>query len=99
MKITFTGITKAEAIESEYLDNLWGITMDSFGDTCPSNWEEIASALNALIREHADSIIRVDMYGISDYSDDDMREFVDNLWETYCSDGIDGVPAPIFEEA
>ena len=74
------------------------ITMDSFGDTCPANWEEIASALNALIDEQYDLLDTLGYIGYPLDVDVWMREWTDELWETYCSDGIDGVPAPIFEE-
>lgn len=53
------------------------ITMDSFGSECPSNWEEIANFLNALIEER----------GI----EDDPEE-LDQLWEDYCNGDIPGAP-------
>lgn len=74
------------------------ISMDSFGDTCPANWEEIASALNALIKEHYDQLETLDDIGYPLDVKIWMREWTDELWENYCSDGIAGVPAPIFEE-
>ena len=58
------------------------ITVDSFGSECPSNWEDIASALNDLILQR----------GIS--SD---RDAVDALWEDYWNGFLIGVPAPVME--
>lgn len=58
------------------------ITVDSFGSECPSNWEDIASALNDLILQR----------GIS--SD---RDAVDALWEDYWNGSLEGVPAPVME--
>lgn len=53
------------------------ITMDSFGSECPSNWEEIADFLNAIIEER----------GI----ENDPEE-LDQLWEDYCNGDIPGAP-------
>lgn len=53
------------------------ITMDSFGSECPSNWEEIADFLNAIIEER----------GI----ENDLDE-LDQLWEDYCNGDIPGAP-------
>ena len=53
------------------------ITMDSFGQFLPSNWEEIADFLNALIEEQ----------GIEDDPD-----AVNQLWENYCNGDIPGAP-------
>ena len=58
------------------------ITVDSFGSECPSNWEDIASALNDLILQR----------GIS--SD---RDAVDALWEDYWDGSLEGVPSPVME--
>jgi hypothetical protein len=63
--------------------NEYHITMDSFGDTCPANWEEIAAYLNDKI----DAI--VDSYGDeAEYSrdcDDEIRQ----VWEDYCNGKFD----------
>ena len=56
------------------------VTMDSFGSDCPSNWEEIALALNAIIDEH----------GIVDDT-----EACNQLWEDYCSGDLADVPEAI----
>lgn len=58
------------------------INVDSFGSDCPSNWEEIADALNNLINER----------GI--YFDSDA---IDALWEDFCNGDLEGVPAPVME--
>lgn len=55
------------------------ITIESFGDTVPANWEEIASFLNEIIRD------RNIQESISDVND---------LWEQYCNGDIDGAPEP-----
>ena len=63
--------------------NDYTITMDSFGDTCPANWEEIADYLNALIDEIPD--------------DEDKRDKVDALWEVFCSGDLPDAPKPSAE--
>ena len=68
------------------------ISMDSFGDTCPINWEEIANYLNSII----DS-----MNDINDVNGEltiDGREKVDALWESYCAGDMPDAPAPIFND-
>lgn len=55
------------------------ITGESFGSDCPANWEDIASALNAIIDDR----------GIADDSDE-----VEALWDEWCNYGVEGVPAP-----
>lgn len=67
------------------------ITMDSFGQDCPNNWEEIADYLNSII----DS-----MDGITDENGEltlDGREKIDTIWETYCSGDMPEAPKPIFD--
>ena len=68
------------------------ISMDSFGQTCPENWEEIADFLNGII----DS-----MEGITDNETGEFtpegRDQIDNLWERYCAGEIDGAPRPILD--
>ena len=59
------------------------ITADSFGAECPSNWEEIATAMNEIITER----------GI-----ENNRDALDELWKTYWSDGIPGVPAAVIDD-
>lgn len=61
------------------------ITIDSFGDTCPANWEEIANYLNEIIDKYAEET-----------SDEiEFRERCDSLWETYCAGELDGAPVPV----
>ena len=67
------------------------ITMDSFGDTCPTNWEEIAAYLNEII----DSMDVIDETGSLTL---EGREAVDDLWERYCSGDIVDAPKPMFDE-
>ncbi len=71
--------------------NEYHITMDSFGQDCPANWEQIAAYLNSII----DS-----MDGITDENGEltpDGREQIDTLWEQYCAGDLHGAPAPIME--
>ena len=65
------------------------ITMDSFGQDCPQNWEEIANYLNNII----DSRITPDEFG--DITADD-REIINAIWETYCNGDMPDAPKPIF---
>ena len=66
------------------------ISMDSFGDTCPTNWEEIADYLNGII----DDMNITDEYGELTA---EGREQIDALWEQYCAGELKGAPAPIME--
>ena len=61
------------------IEDVHYITAESFGSDCPSNWEDIAGALNAIIDER-------------NIADD--RDAVDALWESYCSGELANVPAP-----
>jgi len=67
------------------------VTEDSFGQTCPKNWEEIADFLNGII-DSRDGI--VDEYGELTH---EGREWIDNLWKGYCAGEIENAPKPIFE--
>lgn len=71
--------------------NDYHITMDSFGPTCPSNWEDIADHLNAIIDDLPD---------ITDPDTGDLtpegREKIDALWEAYCAGDLPDAPAPVF---
>jgi len=67
------------------------ITMDSFGQECPKNWDDIAAYLN----EKIDSL--------PEYDDDrDMKDAVENIWSEYWNayhsgELPDGAPVPIVE--
>lgn len=71
------------------------ITMDSFGQDCPTNWEEIADYLNGIIDN------------LEDITDDDGeltvdgREKISAIWENYWSDYHAGelkdAPVPVIE--
>jgi hypothetical protein len=65
--------------------------MDSFGQECPANWEEIANYLNNII----------DSMDITDPDTGDItlegREALSDLWERYCAGDMPGAPAPIME--
>lgn len=70
--------------------------MDSFGQDCPMNWEQIADYLNSIIE---------DMEGITDEFGEvtpDGREQIDNVWENYWGDYHSGTlpenaPVPVIE--
>jgi hypothetical protein len=65
--------------------------MDSFGQECPANWEEIANYLNNII----------DSMDITDPDTGDItldgREALADLWERYCAGDMPDAPAPIME--
>lgn len=70
------------AVKEQYHCN-----MDSFGQDCPMNWEDIAAALNA-------EIDKLPYNG-------DKNAFADavaDLWERYCAGELEGMPKPVFEE-
>lgn len=69
-----------------YMD--WHINMDSFGDTCPSNWEEIADYLNAIIEA------KEDLFEDGELTRDG-RDFIEQLWEQYCSGDLPDAPKPV----
>lgn len=73
--------------------NEYHITMNSFGDTCPANWEEIADHLNTIIDATP---------GITDPDTGDLtpegREKIDALWEAYCAGDLPDAPAPVFDD-
>jgi len=73
--------------------NEYHITMDSFGDFCPANWEEIANHLNAIIDAMPD---------ITDPDTGELtaegREKIDALWEAYCAGDLPDAPAPVFDD-
>lgn len=54
--------------------NDFHITIDSFGQECPKNWEEIADYMNQQIDE------------LDDFEDKrDLRDAIDEIWENYWS--------------
>jgi len=57
--------------------NEYWVTADSFGDTIPANWEEIADFLNNIIRER--------------HIEED-HDACNELWEDYCNGDIPGAP-------
>lgn len=66
------------------------ITMESFGDNCPMNWEEIADWLNE----------RIDAMNVTDEDGELTREGMErisDLWERYCAGELEGAPAPSAE--
>lgn len=83
----------------EYVDAAWGFDEElRFVKPCPRNAGEIAEALNVMVRARLDSLIHSDGHGGTVYDEDLMQAYVDDLWESYWRDGIEGVPAPIFDE-
>lgn len=70
--------------------NEYHITMESFGDNCPMNWEEIADWLNE----------RIDAMNVTDEDGEltrEGREKISDLWERYCAGDLEGAPAPSAE--
>lgn len=70
------------------------ITMDSFGDNCPENWEEIADYLNDRIEQAT-----FDLDPVEDA--DEIRDIIDEIWNGYCERCRDGElednePMPIY---
>ncbi len=59
------------------------VTADSFGPMCPSNWEEIANAMNNIMK----------MRGI-EYDHDAVCD----LWEDYNNGKLSEVPVAIFDD-
>ena len=74
------------------------ITMDSFGDTCPTNWEEIAAYLNSIIEDWVDELTTIDADYCEDVDMDELRRRVDDLWEKYCAGDLEDAPAPVFND-
>ena len=70
--------------------NEYHITMDSFGQDCPANWEEIADYLNGVIDE-------MDVTDEDGELTMDGRDQIEALWERYCAGEFEGAPAPIME--
>lgn len=72
--------------------NDYRITMESFGQDCPTNWEEIADYLNARIDE---------MQEITDPETGDLtpagRDQIDEIWAQYCEGNLPDAPAPIMD--
>lgn len=73
------------------------ITMDSFGDTCPANWEEIAAYLNAIIDGYVDDLTTTDADGVEAIDWQELHERTEILWTEYCSNQLPDAPAPVFD--
>ena len=79
------------------MTNAYIITMDSFGDTCPANWEEIADYLNEIISGYVAEATNTDENGVEYITRDDelaLDERVAALWESYCSGDLPDAPKP-----
>ena len=63
------------------------ITAESFGDTIPQNWEEIAAYLNA----------RIDEMDLDSLPEREQRDAVDALWESYWAGELPEAPAAVTE--
>ncbi len=57
-------------------------SMESFGADLPTNWEEIASWLNALLDERV----------TDDMDDRDIREVAEQLWVDYWGGRLEAAP-------
>lgn len=64
------------------------ITMDSFGQECPENWQEIADYLNNIIDER----VTPDEYG--NITEDDKNTLC-KIWEDYWNENMQDAPKPI----
>ena len=73
------------------------ITMDSFGDSCPKNWEEIADFLNAIIERYRAEASYLDEYDDLIVDEDALRRDCDRLWEAYCAGDVIDAPKPIWD--
>ena len=75
-----------EDLEEYFAESWWEdwvwFDADSFGADIPKNWEAIARGLNDYVLDHREI----------------TPEDTDDVWETYWSDGLPGVPEPIIEE-
>ena len=71
------------------------VTMDSFGDKCPTNWEEIAGFLNHLIDGELEKAGEVPEYG--DITPEG-NEIVFKIWESFCRGELSECPEPVFSE-
>lgn len=73
------------------------ITEDTFGSDCPTNWEEIADFLNALIDSTLDQTPGAYDLGYDDSGlSADGHDIVDSIWERYCSGDMPDAPAAVF---
>lgn len=59
--------------------------MDSFGDTCPGNWEEIAAWLNNTLELYCPNF---------DPDNWEDRDFANKLWEDFASGDLYAVGCP-----
>ena len=62
------------------------ITMDSFGQYCPANWEELSAYLN----EKIDAII--ESYGEDAEYSSECTDAIANLWEDFCNGSLPDCP-------
>ena len=69
--------------EEQNMENY--VTVDSFGSDLPENWEEIASFLNPLYAEIAET----------ESDPRERREKFDALWESYWRGEIPGAPKAV----
>lgn len=71
--------------------NDYHVTMDSFGQECPKNWNEIAAYLNSKIDE------------LPEYDNEqDRKDAIEDIWSEYWNayhSGIlpDDAPVPVVE--
>ena len=67
------------------------VTMDTFADRCPANWEDVATYLensleSALVAAGEDP---------SEYTPDG-REIADGIWEKFCAGELQDCPYPVY---
>lgn len=75
-------------------DNCY-ITMDSFGQECPKNWEEIADYLNNII--DGTEGITDDDGELTQDGKEKIDEIWENYWSAYHSGELKDAPVPIVE--
>ena len=63
------------------------INMDSFGECCPANWEEIADYLNDIIRTRIENE--------NSHGEMEQKEISESVWEQYCNGDLPDAPEPI----
>ena len=69
--------------------NNYLVNMDSFGDNCPTNWEEIAAFLNPMIEKVIDEL--------GDEAEDwEIQDETNKIWDAFCNGEIKDCPEPIF---
>ena len=77
--------------------NDYEITMDSFGQDLPENWEEIAAYLNDIIDGYREELTTcsADEDGIEYFDQEEFDRRREALWEAYWAGELPDAPKPI----